>query len=77
MFLVTPSVGTPLMQEQQSIGIDLPQKFLVWEDDSGNVNITYNDPFALAKRHSIEGQDARLENISNALHNFARMGAGL
>lgn len=72
-----PNVGTPLMQVQQSIGIDLPQKFLVWEDNSGVVNITYNDPFVLADRHSIEGQDARLTAVSNALNNFAQIGAGL
>jgi uncharacterized protein (DUF302 family) len=27
--------GTPLMQENRSIGLDLPLKLLVWEDDSG------------------------------------------
>ena len=65
------------MQEQRSIGIDLPQKYLVWEGDSGNVNITYNDPFALADRHSIVNQDERLTAIAGALNNFARAGAGL
>ena len=72
-----PNAGTPLMQEQRSIGIDLPQKYLVWKDDSGNVNITYNDPFALADRHSIVSQDERLTAIAGALDNFARAGAGL
>ena len=64
------------MQEDQSIGIDLPQKFLVWEDRDGNVNITYNDPFFIAERHNIYGQDARLDVIAGALHNFALIGAG-
>ena len=72
-----PEVGTPLMEEQRSIGIDLPQKYLIWRSDSGNVNITYNDPFALADRHSIVNQDARLTAIAGALNNFARAGAGL
>ena len=72
-----PNAGTPLMQEQRSIGIDLPQKYLVWKDNSGNVNITYNDPFALADRHSIKNQDERLTTIAGALNNFARAGAGL
>ena len=35
-----PNVGTPLMQSQQRIGIDLPQKFLVWEDRYNQTNIT-------------------------------------
>ena len=28
--------GTPLMQSIQTIGIDLPLKALVWQDESGN-----------------------------------------
>lgn len=72
-----PVVGTPLMQAQQSIGIDLPQKFLVWEDTYGAVNVSYNDPVALAQRHGIEGQDARLTAIAGALGNIANVGAGL
>ena len=71
-----PSVGTPLIQAQQSVGIDLPQKFLIWEDRLGNVNISYNDPFAIAARHKIEGQDERLNAVANALSNFANIGVG-
>ena len=32
------------MQAEQTIGIDLPLKVLAWEDASGNVWVTYNDP---------------------------------
>jgi uncharacterized protein (DUF302 family) len=48
-----PKVGTPLMQCQQTAGIDLPQKILVWEDSDAQVWITYNDPNYLAQRHEI------------------------
>lgn len=71
-----PNVGTPLMQADQRIGIDLPLKFLVWETADGSVNITYNDPFFLAERHNIQDQAARLSAMSNALANFAQAGAG-
>lgn len=70
-----PNAGTPLMQVSQETAIDLPQKFLVSTDRTGNVIITYNDPFFVAKRHNIQGQDARLEAISGALANFAAQGA--
>jgi uncharacterized protein (DUF302 family) len=30
-----PTAGTPLMQADQTIGIDLPLKVLVWEDARG------------------------------------------
>jgi uncharacterized protein (DUF302 family) len=45
--------GTPLMQSNQEIGIDLPLKALVWQDASGNSWISYNDPAWLAKRHGL------------------------
>ncbi len=32
-----PKIGTGLMQCKQSVGIDLPQKALVWEDSMGQV----------------------------------------
>jgi uncharacterized protein (DUF302 family) len=43
-----PKGGTPLMQANQTIGIDLPLKVLAWEDASGGVWVTYNDPAWLA-----------------------------
>jgi len=38
------TAGTPLMQATQTIGIDLPLKALAWEDASGRVWLSYNDP---------------------------------
>jgi uncharacterized protein (DUF302 family) len=43
--------GTPLMQAQQTIGIDLPLKALAWEDADGKVWLSYNEPEWLARRH--------------------------
>jgi uncharacterized protein (DUF302 family) len=45
--------GTPLMQSNQAIGIDLPLKALVWQDASGRTWLSCNDPAWLAKRHGI------------------------
>lgn len=69
-----PAAGTPLMQETQSVGIDLPQKMLVWEDENGDVNITYNDPEYVATRHGIDGQKELLSMISDALATLAESG---
>ena len=49
--------GTPLMQTNQSIGIDLPLKTLVWQDASGMTWLSYNDPAFLTARHGMEGDD--------------------
>src|SRR5262252_9120037 len=39
-----PRGGTPLMQSVQTIGIDLPLKALVWQDETGKTWLAYNDP---------------------------------
>jgi uncharacterized protein (DUF302 family) len=46
--------GTPLMQSNQTTGIDLPLKALVWQDESGKTWLSYNDPTWLAKRHGLD-----------------------
>jgi uncharacterized protein (DUF302 family) len=53
-----PKGGTALMQEQQSAGIDLPLKALVWEDADGKVWLTYNDPAWIAQRHGLSTASA-------------------
>ena len=67
-----PRLGTPLMQREQSIGIDLPQKVLVWEDEGGAVRLAYNNPFYLAERHGVKGREEELTTISNALASLAK-----
>jgi len=56
--------GTPLMQALQTTGIDLPLKALVWEDDSGKVWLTYNDPAWIAARH---GDPAQVSEVTQRL----------
>ena len=68
-----PKVGTPLMQCGQSVGIDLPQKALIWQDEAGQVWLSYNDPKYLASRHSIKECGEVIKKIEKALGNFARM----
>ncbi len=67
-----PKVGTPLMQCSQSVAIDLPQKALIWEDEAGQVWLSYNDPKYLARRHSITGCAEVIQKIGAALGNFAK-----
>ena len=45
--------GTPLMQADQTMGIDLPLKALVYADVAGKVWLAYNDPAWLARRHGV------------------------
>jgi uncharacterized protein (DUF302 family) len=48
-----PKGGTPLMQDKQTAGIDLPVKALAWEDEDGTVWLTYNEAAWLAARHEL------------------------
>ena len=56
--------GTPLMQANQAIGIDLPLKALVFEDAAGKVWLSYNDPHWLARRH---GLGVELDRVTDAM----------
>ena len=48
-----PAAGTPLMQDVQTAGIDLPLKMLLWQDADGAVMLSYNDPSWIAARHQL------------------------
>ena len=64
--------GTPLMQQAQTVGIDLPLKALVWQDEQGATWLSYNDPAYLAGRHGV-GEPAKtaIGAMTAALHAIA------
>ena len=69
--------GTPLMQANQTIGIDLPLKALVWEDAAGKVWLSYNDPSWLAQRHGEGSAVAKVtDQLAAALAALAKGAAG-
>ncbi len=51
--------GTPLMQDRQVAGIDLPVKALAWEDETGTVWLTTNDAGWIAERHGLRAASAQ------------------
>ena len=53
MIFGNAKAGTPLMQANRTIGVDLPLKVLVWQDEHGVTQLTYNDVGWLAKRHAV------------------------
>ncbi len=56
--------GTPLMQVDQTMGIDLPLKALAFEDADGKVWLCYNEPAWLVARH---GASDRLTEVTQRL----------
>ena len=67
----SPQGGTPLMQSRQTIGIDLPLKILVSEDDSGGTRVSWDDPAYLAARHGIADRPDTVAALSRLLASLA------
>jgi len=59
--------GTPLMQADQTMGIDLPLKALVFQDAAGKAWLTYNDPSWLAERHALGANAAPVIHAMTAV----------
>jgi uncharacterized protein (DUF302 family) len=68
-----PKSGTPLMESNQAVGIDLPLKVLAWQDAGGKVWLTYSDPRWLARRHRLSsGTDTSVGALATVLANLAK-----
>jgi len=70
-----PRLGTPLMQSNPTIGIDLPLKVLAWEGADGKVRLAYNDPDFLRDRHAITDRDKGFETMTNVLDSLTTAAA--
>jgi uncharacterized protein (DUF302 family) len=67
----SPQSGTPLMECAQTMGIDLPQKALVWEDAQGQVWLAVNDMSWLATRHKATSPCPAVDAVNKALAGLA------
>lgn len=71
-----PKLGTPLMQANRKIGLDLPMKALAWKDDAGKVHLAYTLPAALKARHAVAGRDPVFAKMTKALAGLTAAAAG-
>jgi uncharacterized protein (DUF302 family) len=70
LFFGNPKLGTPLMQANRHIAIDLPMRVLAWEDDTGKVWIGYTRLETLKARYKVEGRDEAFKAMAGALEGF-------
>jgi len=70
-----PQVGTPLMQSDATVGIELPLRILVWDKD-GTTTLGYHDPSDLAGEYSLGEAGAVLERMSQLLGGLVGEAAG-
>ena len=69
-----PKIGSPLMKCAPTFAIDLPQKFLVWQDKNQQTWITYNNPIYIADRHELPTEcRGSLHKIATLLENLSRI----
>jgi uncharacterized protein (DUF302 family) len=61
-----PKGGTPLMDAFPLVGLGLPLKLLVWEEN-GDVNVAYEPMSEIAARYGVTGMDARIAAMDHAL----------
>ena len=62
-----PKAGTPLMQENRLIALDLPLKILVWEDNDDQVWMTYLAGSWLAQRYGVDPNLAKVLSAVDGL----------
>ena len=70
-----PKIGSLLMQSEQLVGLDLPLKFLVWQDENGVTKISYDEPSDIKMRRNVAGQDDVFEKMTSALNSMASAAA--
>ena len=63
-----PKLGSHMFTSEQTAGIDLPMKALAWEDEKGQVWLTYNDPAYIANRHGITDREKIVAKMTGALN---------
>jgi uncharacterized protein (DUF302 family) len=71
-----PRLGTRLMQDAQTIGMELPMKVLAWEDADGTVWIGYVDPAELAVRHALDPDHEVIVKMIESLAALTQRAAG-
>jgi uncharacterized protein (DUF302 family) len=61
-----PALGTPVMAEAPTAGLDLPLRVLAHEGPGGTV-LVYRDPAALAEAHGLAPDHPAIGNMTAAL----------
>lgn len=66
-----PKIGTPLMAQSPTLGIDLPMKARVWEDANGQLWLGYNTAEyrdqVILPRHGVKGDPIRMKTFGELM----------
>jgi uncharacterized protein (DUF302 family) len=67
--------GTPLMQSDRRVGIELPLRMLIWREGE-DVMLAYRDPLELGGAYDLQGHEQTLEQMSKLLGELADEAGG-
>ena len=71
-----PDAGTPLMQVDRTMAVELPLRFLVWEGEDGKARVSYDPIKAIAARHHLTGRDELLSRMTAAIEAIVKSATG-
>lgn len=71
----SPAVGTPLIQAEQTMGLSLPMRALVWQDAAGKVWIGYDAPAGVAAERGVAKDHPVVARMTTALAALAEAAA--
>ena len=62
-----PKVGSLLMQSDIEVGIELPLKILIYENEDGAIIVAYSSPENLQKNYQLEDKKEVLNKMNGAM----------
>ena len=74
LFFGNPRLGTPLMQSDQTAGLDLPMRVIVWEAEDGTTWLGYHSPQVMFERLELAGVSevvAKMTAVLDVLTGYA------
>ena len=70
MMFGNPMLGTPAVQDGQTVGLDLPLRVLAYEDAAGQTRVLYRTLDMLVAEHRLPADAEYLKKMAGALDNF-------
>ena len=67
-----PAAGTPLMLADQTMAVELPLRFLVWQGEDGQARVSYDPIRSIAARHKLTGKDELLARMTGAIESIVK-----
>ena len=71
-----PNLGTPVMQQDLRAAYHLPQMMLIYEDESGQVHVMWQDPEETFDDLDVDDDSEAIEAMEGALERLAAAAAG-